>query len=55
MHGHVRHNTNILSIIHINYMFRPIIFLAIIGLDTIIGENNVICNMIQYNYQCRCK
>ena len=38
MHGHDRHNTTILSAIHVNYMFRPILFLATIGLDTIIGE-----------------
>ena len=24
---------------HVNFMFRPILFLAIIRLDTIIGEN----------------
>ena len=29
--------------------------LAIIRLDTIIGENYTIYNMIQYNHQCRCK
>jgi len=32
-------------------MFRPILFLTIIRLDTIIGENYTICNMIQYNHQ----
>jgi len=32
-------------------MFRPIIFLAIIRLDTIIGENYTIYNMVQYNHQ----
>jgi len=28
---------------------------AIIRLDTIIGENYTIYNMIQYNHQCWCK
>jgi len=41
--------------IKINYMFRPILFLAIIRLDTTIGENYTIYNMIQYNHQCWCK
>ena len=36
-------------------MFRPIIFLAIIGLVTIIGENYTVYNKIQYNHQCWCK
>ena len=36
-------------------MFRPILFLAIIRLDTIIGENYAIYNVIQYNRQCWCK
>ena len=52
MHGHDRHNTTILSIIHVTYMFRPILFLAIIRVDTIIGENYTMYNMIQYSYQC---
>jgi len=51
MHGHDRHNTTILSIIHISYMFRPILFLAIIRLYTIIGENYTIYSMTQYNHQ----
>ena len=33
-------------------MFWPILFLAIIRLDTIIGENYTIYNMIQYRRQC---
>jgi hypothetical protein len=43
-HGHDSHNTTILSIYtqHINYMFRPILFLAIIRLDKIIAENYTI-------------
>jgi len=36
-------------------MFWPILFLAIIGLDAIIGENYTVYNMIQYNHQCWCK
>jgi len=32
-------------------MFRSILFLAIIRLDTIIGENYTIYNMVQYNHQ----
>jgi len=32
-------------------MFRQILFLAIIRLITIIGENYTIYNMIQYNHQ----
>jgi len=36
-------------------MFLPIIYLAIIRLDTIIGENYTIYSMIQYNHQCWCK
>jgi len=36
-------------------MFRPILFLAIIRFDTIIGENYTIYDMIQYKYQYWCK
>jgi len=32
-------------------MFRPILFFAIIRLDTINGENYTIYNTIQYNHQ----
>jgi len=32
-------------------MFRLILFLAIIRLDAIIGENYTIYNMTQYNHQ----
>ena len=32
-------------------MFRPILFLANIRFDTIIGENCTIYNMIQYNHK----
>jgi len=32
-------------------MFRPILLLAIIRLNTIIGENYTIYNMIQDNHQ----
>jgi hypothetical protein len=32
-------------------MFWPILFLVIIRLDTIIGENYTIYNMIQYSRQ----
>ena len=39
MHGHDSHNTTILSIIHVSYMFRPIIFLTVIRWDTIVGKN----------------
>jgi len=39
---------------NVNYMFRPILFLATIRLDKIIGENYTIYNMIQYNNQCWC-
>jgi len=38
MLGRDRHNTTEFSIIHVDYMFRPILFLAIIRLDTITGE-----------------
>jgi len=51
MHGHDRHNTTTYIVNytkHVNYMFRPILFLAIIRLDTIIGKNTIY--MIQYNY-----
>ena len=47
MRGHDRHSTTILSVIHINYMFRPILFLVIIGLDTITGENYTIYRVSQ--------
>ena len=47
MHGHDRHNTTILPIIHVNYMLRPILFLAIIRLNTIIGENYTIYRVSQ--------
>jgi len=54
MHGPDRHNTTILSIIHnmSTACFGQILFLAIIRLDTIIGENYTVHKMIQYNHQC---
>jgi len=48
MQGHERRNVTILSIIHVNYIFRPMLFFTIIRLDTIIGENYTIHNVMQY-------
>jgi len=56
MHRHDHHNTTILSVIHnISTTCSGQYYLAIVGLDTIIGENYTIYNMMQYNHQCWCK
>jgi len=56
MHGHGRHNTTVLSIIHdMSTTCFGQHFLAIIRLDTIIADNYTVYNVIQYNHQCWCR